>query len=205
MFSRLYFRFSRGISTVSLVKVVNNFISKVNLSFTNDREDDLFVKEVVYYWLFYMLLLIIISLVIFVNEEFDTSLSEVIFEVLFIVWVAHYIPDLWVHGISTLNSKLSTNLGKSISIFLPVIECFSQLIKVLTLGIRLNTNYISGHLLITVFLVLFDFLILSYFLNYSVLMFLFILFIYSLEIFITLLQLYVLCILITLYVQDAAI
>lgn len=56
-----------------------------------------------------MFIFIVFSLVVFICEEFSTSILEVFFETFFVTWVFLYFPDFFIFGVKCFNNKV--NLG----------------------------------------------------------------------------------------------
>lgn len=87
--------------------------------------------------------------------------------------------------------------------FLPFINLFSGLCKCFILSIRINTNFISGHLLISLFVILLELLLTSFLFSFTFFVQLLFFFIYSIELLISLLQVRVLGLLALTYVKDS--
>ena len=187
----------------NIYKLINFIVNKILVSLSSDRDSEFLFKEIICYFFFYLIIFIILSLVLFINEELDTSLTEIFFETFFISWVFFYFPDFIIYGLKSINNKITYDASLIINFILPFIELLSNLIKITTVSIRINTNYISGHLLLTIFILIFEFTMNLFFFKTSFIFSIIISFIYLLEVIISILQLYVLLILLVLYIQES--
>lgn len=82
------------------LNIYNNFLIILDLLFfyftlliSFDRDDELLIKFLFFNWLIYLFIFVIYSLVIFINEELDTSLSEIFFETFFFTFFLFFFPD----------------------------------------------------------------------------------------------------------------
>ena len=203
-FIRFYFKsvFVKLESSIFYIsKNIFNFLSK---TLNSDKDCELFLLEVLFNWLCLLFISLSFSFIIFINEELETSILEIFFETFFLTWVLLYIPDIFLYNFNNFSNKLHFLRFDFINFILPYIEIFSQFIKSFTLSIRLNVNFISGHLLFTFIVILFEFLYNLLFKSSLFLFFLFI-FVYSMEVFISVLQIYVIFLLTTLYIHESKI
>lgn len=187
---------------VNFILFVNSIYNKVMILLGVDRDCSLFFNEFLNFWCLNLFFFILLSLVIFINEEFDTSLTELFFESSFLTWVIFYFPDFLIFGFSVFINKIIFVYSNGMQFILPFLEVFSSVLKSFVLSIRINTNYISGHLLLTFLCVMFNYFYLVgfiFFLFFYIILFNFLFF---LEVFIVILQLYVLVILTSIYIKE---
>lgn len=152
--------------------------------------------------MFYFIYFILLSLVIFINEDFDSSILEVFFDTFFITCFIFFFADFIIVGFKFFINRISLSLSNFILLLLPFLEIFSGLIKSFILSVRINTNYLSGHLLISIFFLVINFLLFSYYFSNIFFFALFLSFLYFLEVLVSFLQVYVLFILVLINVQD---
>lgn len=177
--------------------------SKFLYAFLNDRDSDFLIKDFVFTFFIYLLLFVFFSLIVFINEELSTSVFEVFFDTFFFTWFIFYFPDFFVYGFNSFNNKFGPTSLSFSSFFIPFVEFFSGLLKSFILSVRLNTNYISGHLMFSlVFLVFELFLFLNLHFSFLFLKFI-LLFIYLLEFCMIIAQFYVLILLVLTYVKQS--
>lgn len=200
--SPLYF-FRSVFFSFSIVSFFSSIFSFLYFSFLLSRESSFFSKDVFFYWLLYLFIFIPFSLVIFISEEIGSSLSEVFFESFFITWLLYFSPDFFVFGFSVFSSKFSFYLPFLSLFFFPFINIFSSICKSFIISLRINTNFISGHLLLSLFFVLFEFFLLLLFFHSSFFLIFPLFFIYLLELFVALIQVYVLSLISFLYIKES--
>ena len=115
----------------------------------------------------------------------------------FFFWLPIILSVLWTNPINFLSHLLPYGCPIGLIFFLPIVELISQLIRPLTLIVRLRTNLAAGHMMLYIF---------SYFALLSdiltpVIYFLLVA-LFRLEIFISMLQAYIFITLISLYVEE---
>lgn len=150
-----------------------------------------------------MFLLVIFSFIIFVNEELETSILEILFETCFITVVLFYIPDVFIFGYSFFLNRLNYFINVILNVIIPFVELISYFLKSLILSVRLNTNFISGHLLLIVIFIFLEFFIKLKNKLLSFALFLLLILFYMLEVLVCILQIYVILCLVVLVTHES--